>query len=467
MKRLIGPLVVAALLIAGAQVLRRHQNSPLVSPAERQALRDAPNDNNDLPNIHRPDKLHLTGAQGMAGDNAQAGKLDAPINLSDYTGQTYLQFLMAPAGLKKALDADVTTKFTFAGKDAVHSAAGNFDPKVYRKIVGLFKDGEPGLDKLLDSLAGASATPATAAGVIAGRLTALDLLADPGTIGLSAVSLAPFLSLASGAGVAVKINEQNFYYNIGYKPGMETDQAQVDKDVKSGRSYGISPDQKALDVSDSDYLKGLHSYIISSDYSPDFYRTILMMIAKCDASGYATLSSPAQTMATDFIAVYTAELDRNAMTGFEARAWENDLAEVTLLSAYCSAAHKVVLNDKFIDGEPKDFFGKSQYTTGTGIGITRKDRQELQRAVANVERKLHPEVVARLEALLGGQPGGDVIHRLMQALNDPGQQALVQKNADQLVSAVIEFISQIRADAAPITSKVETLGISAAATEVK
>ena len=42
MKKLIGFLVVAALIIVGAQVLRRHRNNPLVSPAEKQTLRDAP-----------------------------------------------------------------------------------------------------------------------------------------------------------------------------------------------------------------------------------------------------------------------------------------------------------------------------------------------------------------------------------------------------------------------------------------
>ena len=46
MKKLIGSLAVAALIITGAQLLRRHQNKTLVSPAERQTLRDAPNNNN-------------------------------------------------------------------------------------------------------------------------------------------------------------------------------------------------------------------------------------------------------------------------------------------------------------------------------------------------------------------------------------------------------------------------------------
>jgi hypothetical protein len=42
MKKIIGSLAVVALVIAGTSVLRRHQRSSLVSPAERQTLRDAP-----------------------------------------------------------------------------------------------------------------------------------------------------------------------------------------------------------------------------------------------------------------------------------------------------------------------------------------------------------------------------------------------------------------------------------------
>ena len=44
MKKFIGFLAVAALIIAGTQVLHRHQNKPLVFPSEKQSLRDAPND---------------------------------------------------------------------------------------------------------------------------------------------------------------------------------------------------------------------------------------------------------------------------------------------------------------------------------------------------------------------------------------------------------------------------------------
>jgi len=49
---------------------------------------------------------------------------------------------------------------------------------------------------------------------------------------------------------------------------------------------------------------------------------------------------------------------------------------------------------------------------GSGIGIMRKDRRTLQLAVSNLERRLHPEMVATLESFIGRR-GGDVFHNLM------------------------------------------------------
>ena len=69
MKKLIGFLAVAALIIAGAQLLRTHKNQPLVSPADQLTLRDGPNDpkappiNGELPVMT---KFKPT-SEGMAG----------------------------------------------------------------------------------------------------------------------------------------------------------------------------------------------------------------------------------------------------------------------------------------------------------------------------------------------------------------------------------------------------------------
>lgn len=63
MKKLTGALVVAVLVAAGAQVLRRHQNGPRLSPAERQALRDAPNDS-DWQQAHDASRI-VNGAKSF------------------------------------------------------------------------------------------------------------------------------------------------------------------------------------------------------------------------------------------------------------------------------------------------------------------------------------------------------------------------------------------------------------------
>ena len=56
MKKLIGFLTVAVLIIAGMQVLRKHQSQPLLSPAEKQTLRDAAGDDSD---VAAPAKGHV------------------------------------------------------------------------------------------------------------------------------------------------------------------------------------------------------------------------------------------------------------------------------------------------------------------------------------------------------------------------------------------------------------------------
>lgn len=382
------------------------------------------------------------------------------IALSDFQGYTFMQFMAAPNGMKSALDKDALEPFKFLDKDSINKAADNFDPIVYNKIVKSLVGGRKGLDTLVDSLNGTVATPLTAARAIAGRLEELNLAADPGRLGLTAVSIAPFLSLTSGGGVSVVLDDKNSFLNIGYKSG--NDPAQIEKDVKSGRSFGVSPVRKALDVSDKYYLQELDDYLASLGDPSAFYQAIFNIILRCDSYSISGLSPPGQTVVTDFTAVYTAELDRYAMTNFKKHPWQNDLAEATLVSAYSSTEHMVVVDGQFIKGTPLSFFGVG--VQGSGIGIKRKDRQILQLAVTNLERKLHPELVNELENLIGRR-GGDVIHNLMVFLNTPKNQTRIQANAGAILKAVVNFLSQVHIDALAITNDVKSNGLPKAESE--
>ena len=362
--------------------------------------------------------------------------------------------MVAPNGMKYALDTDALERFSFVDKGSVNAMEASFDPAVYKKIDRSLIGGRAGLNTLVDSLSGLTATPLTAAGVIAGKLNELNIVKDPSRLGLTAVTIAPLLSLNSGAGVSVILDKNNSYLNIGYKSGK--DPALVEKDVKSGRSFGIAPGHKALDVSDTYYLGELDKYLAEVGNPSAFYEALFNVILRCDPSTFSGLSPPGQTVATDFTAVYTAEIDRHAMTQFKKHPWENDLAEATLVSAYSSIERKVVVDGKFIDGSPINFFGVG--VQGSGIGIMRKDRRILQRAVSNLERKLHPQLVADLEAQIG-RKGGDVIHNLMVYINTPQNQASIRANSGPLLRAIVNFISQVHMDARAITDDVNRNGL--------
>lgn len=375
------------------------------------------------------------------------------LSLSDFKGYTYMQFMAAPNGVKSAFDKDAKAPFAFVSGAAVKKAAETFDPAVYAKVAKSVTGGEAGLMKLADKLAGAQATPVTAAGAIAEDLKEL-ALAPADRIGLTAVVAAPLLSLASGAGVPVILDQNNYFLNIGYKSGAVA--AEVEKDVKSGRSFGASPAHKALDVSDKYYLQEMHDYLSTASNPAGFFRTMMDVLTSCDASGLAALPPAAQGVLTDFTGVYTAELDRYAMTGFKTHAWQNDLAEATLVSAYSSTAKRVVVDGQLVEGDPLSFFGVG--TNGSGIGIRRKDRRMLQTAVMDAERQLHPELVAAVETLVG-RKGGDLIHNLMTYLNAPAGQAQVQANAGQLAKAVVDLAVQVRADSPAITKAILAHGL--------
>ncbi|WP_394845510.1 hypothetical protein LZC95_51820 [Pendulispora brunnea] len=383
-------------------------------------------------------------------DSLDALHVTQALDLSDFEGSTFLEAMSMRGGIKESLDSDEETIFTFGDRAALDGAERNFDSHVRAKIEGFLKDGRDGLDQLVDALEGQRTTPRGAPAAIGRQLEKLDLLENPDMTGLASVTIAPFLALASGAGTSVRVNAKNYYYNIGYKRG-SSDPAELAKDVKSGRSFGAGPMHRALDASDTFYLTEMGNYLEEAENPSGFYRALLQILVRCDGSGYATLSDEGQTVATDFLAIYTAELDRHLMSALDQHPWENDLAEVTMLSAYGTKSGMVRVNGQLTRGKPARYFGIGH--SGSGIGITRRDRMALQKAVTHAERELHPEVVEKLEAILGNRDG-DVIHGVMLYLNDRNTQRDVHRNRDALVEAVMTFLTRIRDDASAITGMI-------------
>ncbi len=393
----------------------------------------------------------LTRASEPSGGDSRK---EAWLSLASFKGSTFMQFLTAPNGLKAALDRDGAAPFNFAPKENLIRAAADFDPAVYAKLYKSVEGGPDGAARLAESLAGERATPVTAAGIIAGKLKSLNLC-QSSRIGLTAVIFAPVFALVSGAGVPVMLDQQNYFYNVGYRSGANP--AEMEKDVKSGRSYGVSRAHKPLDVSDRYYLEELHRHLFTAGDAAPFYRAMMRILTASDPSGLAALPPPAQAVLTDFTAVYAAELDRYAMTGFKKHPWQNDLAEATLISAFSSPAQRVVENGRLVQGDPIKFFGVGM--NGSGIGITRRDRRTLQLTVSDFERQRHPELVAEVETLIGRQ-GGDVFHNVMLFINRADGQAKVQAASGRLSEAVAALAAQVYADAPEITRFIVEKGLA-------
>jgi hypothetical protein len=344
------------------------------------------------------------------------------------------------SGIKACLDADETTPFTMVDWAVVQQASANFDPEVYQQIINLFVGGQSGVEQLVDALAGNTYTPLTLTNAIETTMQSLNLV-EASKVKLNAVICTPFVALASGAGTLVRVDDNNYCYHVCYQPN----------DVKSGRSFGASPGHNSLDPSDKKYLEELGSYLDPNQTADpsNFYQTIFQALTQCNSSGWGGLPPSGQAVATDFAAIYTAELDRNLMTGLTADSWEDDLAELTMIAAYITQSGMVFKNGQLSPGQLTDYLGP----TGS-IGETSPDRHILQSKVCQVEEEsLHPEDYQNLANLIGGAPSNwDLIHQVMWFLNLPAQQANVVANASPLTNAAVQFLSDIRGDANQITT---------------
>jgi hypothetical protein len=381
------------------------------------------------------------------------------VDLTDKSGQTFFAVMTAKDGIKSNIDADSVREFVVPNSATIIENAGHFDPVVFGKILRLFRNGESDFVRLVDSLEGKTLNPVSILPALRSSLSSLKILrtgpdGDP-KIPLNAQKIAPFFALASGSGVMVRLDANNYYLNQGYPKGNPEDPELLKTQVKKGRSFGASPGRKALDASDPVYLKGLKEYMDANPDATEFYTVMFDILIRSDASGLKNLSEDGQILMTDFIAVYTAEMTRYLMTGdLHQHAWMNDLAEVTMDAAYGTASGMVMREAEFVTGVPNDYFAPSKVSTSSGIGITRRDRQALQKRVSQALRETD-QTAAAVEAIIGQRKDGDIIHGVMLFLNDEANQSVISKRGPELRDAVVEFLVSSRVHHAVITPKVK------------
>lgn len=390
------------------------------------------------------------------------------VDINDYKGTTYLSLMQKQ--IKPALDAYATEGFQVAdGKTAV-AALESVDGKVSWKVLkGLKGANEAEKKKNLKSIADTLSKE--------GAITFYDLPAAIAKTGLAVdrYGLTTYLALVSGGGVAVKINEENYAYNVNYGTGKTA------KDEMTGRSFGESqPGHLAGDASDAAYLKALEAYSRSAgDKSGDFYRSILQILTNNDTSGYEKISADGQGVAADFLSVYTAEQDRHLMANLKTHAWDEALLEVTLLSAFHGGQKtvKVMFRDQLVpttlkqapggtadEDRPKqkasmvDYWQFSsnpdpQSKNRSGINVTRKQFRALGAKITAYEKKNNPELVKKVQAHLAGvKPSGNLFADLSTFLinyKTPSKLSDAKFAADYT-----EFLMQVRDDADKITGSV-------------
>jgi len=253
----------------------------------------------------------LIGTIHSFGTNAPSGTVllprgaDRTINLSSLVGQTYLQAMQASgSGIFDKTEADNGAAVTIAPADQIVADVNQFDSKVSQQVVGMFKNGQADFQSVMSKIQGKSFSPQTIRGGIQPFISSANLKPNASP-NIAVDASADMALLASGSGTLVTIDQANYFYNVGYqKPN-----------VKSGRSYAVASGRSLLDPSDRDYLTEMAAYLkptTTPDAGP-FYRAMLRVLTNCNSSDYATLPASAQVTATDFLAIYTAELDRHVM----------------------------------------------------------------------------------------------------------------------------------------------------------
>jgi hypothetical protein len=382
---------------------------------------------------------------------------DRTVDLASFAGQTYLQAMQASgSGIFDKTQADDGTNVTIAAADQIVADVNQFDSKVSQQVFRLFENGQADFQTVMSKIQGKSFSPQTIRSGIRPFISSSNL--KPGASPNIAVDASGDMALlASGSGVLVTIDPANYFYNLGYqKP-----------DVKSGRTYAVSSGRSLLDPSDRDYLTEMAAYLnpVTTPDAGPFYTAILKVLTSCNTSDYATLPGPALVTATDFLAIYTAELDRHVMVNLapSTHPWEIDLAEVTFLTSYGAPSGMVMKNGSLVPGTAAAYFAVG--TSGSGIGETRKDFVKLATQITTFESgpQHHPELVNAIVNLtpiadhkILFQVKGDVIRRYLVYLNRSEFQSNVQNHSSDLVNAMVRFLKQINADNSQITQYIHS-----------
>ena len=255
------------------------------------------------------------------------------------------------------------------------------------------------------------------------------------------------IGLASGAGVQVVIDDDNYFYNISYRYG----------ERKPGRSYGVGPDRKSDDTSYPDYFERMQSHLaIADDEEIEmFYASLYSILTKNDVTGVDFMNKYGENLLTDFVTVYVAEAYRK-LTGGSGGAFHQDLTETTLLAAWSERTGKVPSANgerfRIVDGDLKRFINRSE--NGSGLGF-HNNRRRLQKLVCEAVRDMDASVIEAIEDVTGSTRRYDCYQTAAWILNNRSSQSTITERADDFTKAVTNFVMFTRANADAILERID------------
>jgi hypothetical protein len=384
-------------------------------------------------------------------NNGPAGRV-FDVDIASFTGHaTFLDMLLKV----KPVDIDQDFNRSFQVIDgATYLAALNadFDPSVVSKILGHFGGDQNKLQQAIDSIKGQTTTPGTVFDLIVKAASSADDASK------AAELLAPTLSLAANMGTTIHFGSI-IVKEVGYASPNAKLPAAVQPEM-TGRGYASElPARKLLDASDDCYLAELKPILAPGATSLNsFFGAILGVLTQCQVTNIAALSDPLRESVGDFLAVYFAEADRNAMSDLKQHSWQKDLLHATCLGSYVAGA----------GGDVTRFWAMATSGSRSGIGETREARQQLSTQVCKALAKINPAVCTALQGLIAGAgaaSGGDLIQQLADYLNNPNSSATVLADADKISAAATAFMVAIHDNASSIVKSGVPSNISSAPAE--
>ncbi|MCO4793489.1 MAG: hypothetical protein KC493_07250 [Bacteriovoracaceae bacterium] len=410
----------------------------------------------------------LNGSLAFAQDNKLG--CDNVINFSDFKGMTYLSFM--EEAVKPTMDEYAMEGYVLKGRAEAEEALKNVSGKVRWAATKAAGSKETLLD-IADELEGQVTNMYELPGLIASVYN-----------NVNRYKLATFFGLVNCAGAIVQYAPGHYAYNIHYGTG------DVDKDERTGRSFGEGHERDADDASDKNYLRDLEEFGLEHESSMNnFYSALVKSLSNSDSSDMKEVSDFGKTLLTDFLAVYTAEQARNLMDGRISLHWDAALLEVTLLGAFHAGQDQVklfyknpntgessftstVLNQdtgcsvkerKERSARVYDYWQFSSsvdpsHCRRSGINITKKSFRKLGELISKYQEQNSPELVNNVLGHIGRSSRGklNIFKQLSKFyISSKTAKALGEEESNELAKDFSAFLAQVKKDAKKITVMIE------------